>query len=172
MWCYQLRHWYYPWEAGIYWYWCPHQASPLTMNWLTVQCVYLELARRQRLKKLSQSILSWHSIPIPHQGRLVQVEPGQVLRHMNQYTMIVKNSTSNNGMDNTAWRILLLIFEKTFLKINSINWQNVLGWDLLFQTMSVELDCKLQLKTKCWLLPSEQTKKWDAASYLTHIFGN
>ena len=96
------------------------EMAPLTMNWLTVQCVNLELARWQRLKKFGQSILSWHSIAIPHQGRLVQVESGQVLRHRNQYIMIVENSASNNGMDNqqtmavcsTAWPILLLIFEK------------------------------------------------------------
>lgn len=58
---------------------CFFRLCPLTVNWLTVQRVYLKLARRQRLKKLPQSIVSWQDIPIPHQGCLVQVETGQVL---------------------------------------------------------------------------------------------
>lgn len=53
---------------------------PLTMNWLAVQRVHLELARWQRLEKLAQSILTWHRVAVPHQRGLVQVESGQVLR--------------------------------------------------------------------------------------------
>lgn len=56
------------------------EIAQLTMNWLTIQGVNLELARRKRLEKLAQSILSRHGIPIPHQRCLVQVKPGQVLR--------------------------------------------------------------------------------------------
>lgn len=54
--------------------------ASLTMNRLTIDCVNLEFTRWQWLKKLSQSILSWDGIPIPHQRGLVQVESGQVLR--------------------------------------------------------------------------------------------
>lgn len=53
---------------------------PLTMNRLTVDCVNLEFTWWQWLKKLSQTLLSWDGIPIPHQRGLVQVESGQVLR--------------------------------------------------------------------------------------------
>lgn len=57
---------------------CRLALSCLFMNRLTVQDVNFELARRQRLKKLAQSVLSGHGVPVPHQGGLVQVEPGQV----------------------------------------------------------------------------------------------
>lgn len=54
--------------------------ATLTMNRLTIDCVNLEFTWWQWLKKLSQSVLSWDSIPIPHQRGLVQVESGEVLR--------------------------------------------------------------------------------------------
>lgn len=59
--------------------------ASLTMNRLTIDCVNLEFTWWQWLKKLSQSILSWDSIPIPHQRGLVQVESGQVLRQGRYY---------------------------------------------------------------------------------------
>lgn len=50
------------------------------MNRLTINCVNLEFTWWQWLKKLCQSVLSWNSIPVPHQRGLVHVESGQVLK--------------------------------------------------------------------------------------------
>ncbi len=79
--------------------WLHMEIVPLTMNWLAIQRLNLELARGQRLEKLAQGILSWHRIPVPHQGRLVQVEPGQVLWHRSRSVVVVKNSSSNNDIN-------------------------------------------------------------------------